>query len=154
MQQLIDDFLAQKHIAVVGVNRDEKGWGRTLYNAFRQRGYDTFAINPARALPGIQCYAKLSDLPLRVDGVVLAVPPAVTDEIVREVAELGIPRVWMHRGGGGPGAVSEPAVRFCQEKHIAVIYGVCPMMYLKSTGIGHRLHHAVAKWFNQLPQGA
>lgn len=153
MRKLIDDFLSQKRIAVVGVTRDEKGWGRTLYEAFKKRGYDTFAVNPARALRGIQCYGSLRDLPMKVDGVLLAVPPQVTDKIVREVADLGIKRVWMHRGAG-QGAASEGAVRFCQERNIDVIYGVCPLMYLQGTGIGHRMHHAFARWRKQLPEDA
>ncbi len=153
MRELIQDFLSQKRIAIVGVTRDEKGWGRTLYNTFKKRGYDTYAINPARALPGIQCYARLQDLPMRVDGVVLAVPPDVTEKVVRDIAALGIKRVWMHRGVG-TGAVSEEAIQFCKEKNIGVIYGVCPLMYMKNAGFGHRLHHAFAQWRKQLPEDA
>lgn len=153
MQELARDFLAQKRIAIVGVTRDEKGWGRMLYDEFKKRGYDTYAINPARAIEGIQCYGSLRELPMKPDGVLLVVPPNVTDQVVREVAELGIPRVWMHRGGGA-GAVSEAAIKFCKEKNIAVVYGVCPFMYLQPQGFGHKLHYTFAKWFGALPQGA
>ncbi len=153
MRELIDDFLSQKRIAIVGVTRDEKGWGRALYNQFKKRGYDTYAVNPNRAIPGIQCYGRLSDLPRQVDGVLLAVPPQVSEEVVRQVAALKIPRVWMHRGVGS-GAVSKAAVDFCREHGIRVIYGVCPMMYLSGSGLGHRLHHGWAKWRKQLPEDA
>ena len=51
MQDLAKDFLAQKRIAIVGVTRDKQGWGRTLYDEFKKRGYDTYAVNPARAPP-------------------------------------------------------------------------------------------------------
>jgi len=153
MQNLAQDFLAQKRIAIVGVTRDAKGWGRTLYDEFKKRGYDTYAINPARAIAGIQCYGALRELPKKPDGVLLVVPPNVTEQVVREVAELGIPRVWMHRGGG-TGAVSEPAIQFCREKNIAVVYGVCPFMYLQPQGFGHKLHYMFAKWFGGLPKDA
>jgi hypothetical protein len=153
MRDLANDFLAQKRIAIVGVTRDVKGWGRRLYDEFKKRGYDTYAVNPARALPGLQCYGSLRELPKKPDGVLLVVPPNVTDQVVREVAELGIPRVWMHRGVG-KGAVSESAIQFCREKNIAVVYGVCPFMYLQPQGFGHKMHHTFAKWFGKLPQGA
>ena len=153
MQKLIQDFLAQKRIAIVGVTHDEKGWGRTLYDEFKKRGYDTFAVNPTGNIPGIQCYPSLGKLPLKVDGVLLAVPPDVTDQVVREMAELQIPRVWMHKGAGA-GAVSKAALEFCQEKHIAAVYGVCPFMYLQPQGFGHKLHHAFVKWTHNLPAGA
>ncbi len=153
MQNLAQDFLAQKRIAIVGVTRDKQGWGRTLYDEFKKRGYDTYAINPARAIEGIQCYGALRELPQKPDGVLLVVPPNVTEQVVREVAELGIPRVWMHRSGGA-GAVSEAAIQFCKEKKIAVVYGVCPFMYLQPQGFGHKLHYTFAKWFGGLPKGA
>ena len=152
MQEQISDFLAQKRIAIVGVTHDAKGWGRTLYDEFKKRGYDTYAVNPAGNLPGIQCYPNLSKLPMKVDGVLLVVPPDVTDQVVREVATLGIPRVWMHKGMGA-GAVSESAIQFCKEKNIVAVYGVCPFMYLQPQGFGHKMHHAFAKWTKNLPQG-
>jgi len=153
MQDQARDFLSQKRIAIVGVTRDVKGWGRRLYDEVKKRGYDTYAVNPARALPGVQCYGSLRELPQKPDGVLLVVPPNVTDQVVREVSELGIPRVWMHRGVG-EGAVSESAIQFCREKNIAVVYGVCPFMYLQPQGFGHKMHHIFAKWFGKLPQGA
>jgi hypothetical protein len=72
---------------------------------------------------------------------------------VREVADLGISRVWMHKGAGA-GAVSESAIQFCKEKNIAAVYGVCPFMYLQPQVFGHKLHHHFAKWFGALPKGA
>ncbi len=153
MQDLAKDFLAQKRIAVVGVTRDPKGWGRALYDEFKKRGYDTYAVNPAGSIEGIQCYASLRNLPTKPEGVLLVVPPNVTDQVVREVAELGIPRVWMHKGAG-PGAVSESAIQFCKEKNIATVYGVCPFMYFQPPMFGHKLHHVFAKWFGGLPKGA
>ncbi len=153
MQDLIQDFLSQKRIAIVGATRSPKGWGRTLFDEFKKRGYDVYAVNPSRSIPGIQCYGRLSDLPNRVDAALLVVPPKVSDQIVKECADLGIRRVWMHRGVG-TGAVSHSAVQFCQDHRIAVIYDVCPMMYLQPCGFGHRLHYAFAKWRKMLPEGA
>jgi hypothetical protein len=76
--------------------------------------------------------------------VLIVVPPEV---------ECKIPRVWMHRGAG-KGAVSQAAIDFCRENDIKVIYGVCPMMYLSGSGVGHRLHYAYAKWRKNLPEDA
>jgi predicted CoA-binding protein len=154
MQDLARDFLAQKRIAVVGVNRDEKGWGRTLYDEFKKRGYEVYAINPnVRDISGIQVYAGLRDVPVKVDGVLLVVPPQVTEQVVKEIADLGIARVWMHKGAG-PGAVSESAVKFCQEHNIKTVYGVCPFMYFQPQMFGHKLHYSLSKWFGGLPKGA
>jgi len=126
------------------VTRDEKGWGRTLYDAFRKRGYDTYAINPSRAIRASRAMEN-SAIYDEVDGVLLAVPRTSQTKLCTS-GRIGIPRVWMHRGAAGPAPFPRPRSGFAR-KDIAVVYGVCPMMYLQSTGIGHRLHHA-------LPNGA
>jgi len=53
----------------------------------------------------------------------IVVPPQVTEEIVRQCAELGLGRVWMQ-----PGSESEEAIRFCQEKGIRVVHDACAML--------------------------
>lgn len=97
--------------------------------------------------------SSLQELPTKPDGVLLVVPPNVTDQVVRQVVELGIPRVWMHEAAGA-GSVSEAAIQFCQEHNITTVYGVCPFMYLQPQGLGHKLHHNFAKWFGALSKGA
>jgi predicted CoA-binding protein len=52
----------------------------------------------------------------------------VADDIVRQGAEVGVSRVWMHRSFG-TGSVSESATQFCRDNGIAVIPGGCPMMF-------------------------
>ena len=48
-RQLIDDFLAQKRIAVVGVSRNPRDFTRTMFNEFIRRGYDAVPVNPNAA---------------------------------------------------------------------------------------------------------
>ena len=43
---IIQDFLAQKRIAVVGVSHDPKDFSRSLLRTLRERGYDAVAVNP------------------------------------------------------------------------------------------------------------
>ena len=68
---------------------------------------------------------------------ILLLRPEKTFDVVRECAELGIRRVWMHRSFGD-GNVSEEAVRICREHGIAVIPGACPLMFCRSADLGHR----------------
>lgn len=58
---------------------------------------------------------------------------------MRECAEAGVRRVWLHRGAGR-GAVSDEAVAFCRAQGIAVVAGECPYMFLPKAGLLHRLH--------------
>ena len=93
----------------------------------------------------VPCFARLSDVKLPLDGVLLMTNPAVTDEVVQECARLHIPRVWMHRAGGRGGAVSTQAVKICKEHGVSVVPGECPYMFLPGEFWGHGVHGFIQK---------
>ena len=147
----IQDFLAQKRIAVVGVSHDTKNFSRGLFRTLRERGYDAIAVNPeVGSIDDAPCFASLEDINPPVDGVLAMTSPAVTDEIVRQCAHLGIPRVWMYRAGGN-GAVSPQAVEFCEEHGIKVVPGECLYMFLPQSGWFHRFHGFVKRMSGAYP---
>jgi len=142
---IIEEFLAQKRIAVVGVSHNPKDFSRGLLRTLLKRGYDAVAVNPElTSADGVACFPRLGDINPRVDGVLLMTSPVVTNQVVRECAELGIPRVWMYRAGG-KGAVSPQAVEFCKDHGIAVVPGECPYMFFPHEHWFHRLHGFVRK---------
>jgi predicted CoA-binding protein len=153
MSPLVKEFLAQKRIAVAGVTRGEASApGNLIFRKLRAAGCEVYPINPrAETVEGARCYADLKSAPGPVDGVVLTTPPAATEALVRECAELGIRRVWMHRSFG-QGSVSEAAVEFCRGNNIAVIAGGCPMMFCEPVDFGHRCMRWVLRLTGKLPE--
>jgi predicted CoA-binding protein len=142
---VIQDFLAQKRIAVVGVSHDPKDFSRALLRSMRQRGYEAVAVNPTLTeADDAPCFARLEDVTPPVDGVLLMTTPAITDQMVEQCAKLHIPRVWMYRAGG-QGAVSPQAVEYCGEHGISVVPGECPYMFLSGEHWFHRLHGFIKK---------
>ncbi len=144
----IDDFLAQKRIAFVGVSRNPKAFANIVYRALRERGYQLYPVNPhAAQLEGDPCHPSLAQLPEPVEGVLVMVPPKATEGVVRECAGAGVRRVWL-----GNGAVSPEAVRFCREQGISVVDGACPMMFVEPVGFGHACHRFVKQVTGSLPK--
>lgn len=134
------EFLASRRIAVTGVSRSPEGHGaNVIYQRLRERGYEVFAVNPnAREVEGDPCYLDLRSIPGGVDAVVIATRPEVAEATMRECAELGIGRVWMHRAFGA-GSVSEAAAELGRERGIDVIAGGCPLMFGRASDGGHRM---------------
>jgi len=154
LDQQVKDFLAQKRLAIAGVSRNSSEAANIVYRKLRGAGYEVFAVNPnATEVEGDACYPSLQAIPSGVTGVVIATHPAVTDRVVRECAELGISRVWMHRSFG-KGSVSETAVQFCHERGITVIPGGCPMMFCRPVDFGHRCMRWVLTLTGGLPRPA
>jgi predicted CoA-binding protein len=102
MKQAAAEFLAGKRVAVTGVSRKPQGHGsNVVYQRLRQRGYEVFAVNPdADDVAGDTCYHDLKSVPTHLDWVVIGNKPETADATMRECADLGIKRVWMHRGPG------------------------------------------------------
>jgi len=140
MKEATKDFLAQRNIAVVGVSRDPKRTANFIYRKLRSLGYTLFAVNPnATIVEGDVCYPDLKTIPVKPDGVVIITKPEITNQVVKQCAELGIARVWMHKGiDSKVASVSEEAVNFCRKHNIVTIPGGCPMMYCRNADSGHR----------------
>ena len=148
----VHDFLAQKRIAVAGVSRNAGAHpsANLIYRRLKKTGHDVFAVSPnMETFDGDHCYPDLRSIPGGVDGVVIVTRPEVTDRIVRDCADAGVRRVWMHQSVAKGSSVSPTAVAFCNQHDISVIAGACPMMY----GPGADLGHTCMRWFLKLSGG-
>ena len=148
----IDEFLAQKRIAMVGLSRHPQDFTRHILREFVRRGYEVIPVHPhTKVLAGHVCYEKVQDIKPPVAAALLVTRPEVSERVVRECAEAGIKQVWLHRGGGA-GAVSGEAVAFCHQHGINVIAGECPLMFLDPPAFIHRVHGFVKKVMGSYPK--
>jgi len=139
VKQAAAEFLTKERIAVTGVSRSPKDHGaNVVYKRLRDRGYTVFAINPnTDEVEGDRCYADLKSVPGGVQAVVIATSPHHAEATMRECVDLGIDRVWLHRGPGA-GSVSEEATRYGREHGVTVIDGGCPLMFDPTADRGHK----------------
>jgi predicted CoA-binding protein len=145
------DFLAQKRLAIVGVSRDSRQPANFNYRKLRDAGYEVFPVNPqATSIEGVPCFSNLKSIPGGVDAVLIYTPPQATESVVRECADLGIRRVWIHRSIGG-GSYSEAAMRVARERGLALIPGGCPAMFC-TPDVGHKCLRWVLNAFGRLPK--
>ena len=146
-EEAIQDFIASKRIAVVGVSRGGKKFGNAAYRELKSNGYRTFPVNPqAETIEGDRCHPSLKELPEPVDGVVVVVPPSETVKVVRDAFDAGISRVWMQQG-----AESEEALGLCEQNGISAVHGHCILMFAGQVGSYHRLHRWVWKLLGKIP---
>lgn len=144
-------FLASGRLAVVGASDARDSFGRTVYEALRDHGVDVVAVHPAGGtVSGEACHRSLVEVPGQIDGAIVMVAAPASTEVVREVADRGIPRVWLFKGVGGAGAASADAVAAAEELGLDVVAGACPLMFLEPVGLVHRVHRAVRRARGQL----
>lgn len=150
--EAVQDFLAQKRIAMVGVSRRKNDFSVSLFWEFRKRGYDMVPVNPSiDQVAGLQCFARVQDIQPGVDAAILMTSPVVSQQVVHDCVEAGIHRVWLY-GPGGQGGVNRNTVALCRAKGIDVVAGHCPLMFWKDSFVGHRLHGFVLKVLGKYPR--
>ena len=139
----VDGFLAGHHLAVVGASDESSSFGRTIVEALADHGYDVVAVHPTSGpVAGQPCHRTLADVPGDLDGVIVMTSAEAATEVVRDCLDLGVDHVWLFKGLGGTGALSDDAVRLCREHDIEVVAGACPLMFLEPIGWFHKLHRA------------
>jgi hypothetical protein len=147
-QNSIDDFLAQKKLALIGISRSGKKFGNIIFKELKSKGYKIFPINPnVENIQGERCYPSLKALPEQVGGVIVVVPPVQTEKVVHDIVSAGIKQVWMQQG-----SESKSAIQFCKENGISVVEGECILMFVKPVKLFHRMHRGIWKLLGKYPK--
>jgi predicted CoA-binding protein len=141
----IEDFLAEKRVAVVGVSRNPKEISNTLWHELRERRYEAVPVNPATSeIDGQRCFANVAEIDPPVGAALIMTPPDVAQHVVEQCVEAGITHVWLYGGFSGKGATSPVAIDYARAHGVDVVAEHCPYMFLPGTPFFHGLH-AVGK---------
>ncbi len=144
----VEDFVAQKTLALAGASRGGKKFGNALLKELIGKGYTVHVVHPEAAeIDGAPCVPTLDALPEAVGGLVLAVKPAATEKLVREAHAAGIPRIWIQKGAESPDAVA-----YCRENGVDAVHGECLLMFADPVQSVHAFHRWLWKIFGKLPE--
>jgi uncharacterized protein len=145
-RQLIEEFLSQKRIAVVGVKRQAKGFAFRAFELLSAQGHEVVIVNPkAESIGGHPSYPSLLGLPEPVDGALLITPKRVTAEVVRQAAEARIPRIWIQQT-----SETAEAIDCAKAAGIDAVVGECIFMRANPRGI-HRFHRWLTDIMEKVP---
>ena len=141
----VTSFLAQPRITVVGASDKKSNFGGAVYSALKAHGHEVVAVNPTDAVDGDPSYPDLASVPGALGGVLVMVKAADAVGIVRECLAIQVDHIWLFKGIGGPGAISDEAVELCRNAHVNVVEGACPLMFLEPVGVAHRIHRGLRR---------
>jgi len=145
-QHDVEEFLGLRRIAVIGVSDDPKSFARTVNVQLRDHGHEVVAVHPtATGVAGDPCWPDVASLPEPVDGAVVMVPAVKAATVVADCADHGIDHIWLFKGLGGDGALSDEALAVCESRGLDVVVGACPLMFLEPVGWFHRLHRVARR---------
>lgn len=83
-KRAIESFLNNNSIAIVGGSHNKKKFGYAVYKHLKQWNYKTFPINPnVNEIDSDKCYAGLGKVDEKIDGVILVVPPNISEKVFK-----------------------------------------------------------------------
>ena len=148
---MIRQFLSQEQIALIGVSRNPKDFSRSLMRDLRAHGIHIVPVNlHADEIDGTPCARTILEIQPPVPMALIMTPKAGLKQAVLECSAAGVSTVWLF-GINGVHEIPSDILELCASRHINVIPGYCPSMFLKSAGWFHRLHGSFNKTFGLYP---
>ena len=139
---MIDEFMAQKKLALVRESRQKPVSGFSIDKELGARGYSVFVVYLDEDAPG----EALKGLKEPVGGVILALPTSETEKAVRQAIGAKIARVWIQKN-----SASKEALELCEKNGIKAVHGECIMMFAEPVKSFHAFHRFIMKMLGKLP---
>ncbi len=147
-KQSIEQFLAPKKLAIVGVSGNTKKFGYAIFKELREKGFDICPINPKLdEIDGVKVYASVIDIPDEYEKLFIVTPKSETDTIIKQAAEKGIKHVWVQQT-----ANTKETETIAKDLNIDLIYKECIFMFAEPVQSIHKFHKAIWKFFRLLPK--
>jgi len=144
----IDNFLSAGSMAIAGVSRNEKKFGRIVYNDLKKSGYDVLPINPnIEDIDGEPCYASVNVLPEEVESLLIVTPKKETDEVLRNAITKGIKNIWVQQASD-----TDRTLKIAEEYNKEIICRKCIFMFAEPVRGFHKFHRTIVKFLGQLPK--
>jgi predicted CoA-binding protein len=96
-----------KTVAVIGASKNPQKFGNRAVRAFARQGFTVIPINPHETeIEGHKAYASVLDVPGTIDMATVYVPPRFGIGVVEQLAQRGVPEVWINPGADGPEVIA------------------------------------------------
>lgn len=122
MSDDIDQVLALKTWAVVGLSNNEFRAAYSVAKLLKEKGHRIVPVHPkAEEVHGEKGYASLKEIPFPVDVVDLFVNSSLVGAVVDEAIEIGAKAVWLQLN-----VIDEEAVARAKEAGLLAVMNRCP----------------------------
>ena len=143
----IDQFLAIKPIAIAGVSRNPKKFGRVAFEELTRKGLELIPINPnLDEINGTKCYQSVAALPDEVKALIILTKKDQTAAVVQEALAKGISNIWIQQHTETPEALA-----LLKGKDINVITKQCILMHHKPDSF-HKFLRNLKRFFGGMPK--
>jgi len=143
----IEQFTAEKHIAVAGISRTPHKFGNSVFKELKKQGYNVYPVSlHLKEFEGVSCYSDIASLPSEVSSIIINTKPEQTRILLAEARQKGIRNIWLQQG-----AANKEIIQSVSSASDNVISGHCLLMFTKPSHFMHRTHAFFKKTFGKYP---
>ena len=144
----IQSFLEPKKLAIAGVSRNPKKFGRMIYEHLKQREFQVYGINPhGERINGDPCYKTVTDLPDEALNLYIVTPKNQTKDVIQAAIDRGIKNIWIQQSSETP-----EALELAKQNDVNLIYKECMFKYAEPVTGVHSFHRFISKLFGTYPK--
>jgi hypothetical protein len=143
----IQEFLAPKKFAFIGLSSDPKKFSRAAFKELKTKGYQMFPVNPKLDdIDGVKCYKDVAELPPDVKHALFMTPKENTAGAVKDAINHGFSHLWIQQG-----AETKEALDFANGNAVKLVSKTCILMHATPSGV-HKFHGFLMKIFGAFPK--
>jgi uncharacterized protein len=146
--QQIEQFTAEKHIAVAGISRTPHKFGNSVFKELKKQGYTVYPVSlHLNEFEGITCFKDIASLPGEIGSIIINTKSEQTKILLQEARLKGIKNIWLQQG-----SADKETILSLKNATDNVISGHCLLMFTKPSHFMHRTHSFFKKTFGQYPK--
>jgi predicted CoA-binding protein len=127
MSDQIDQLLALKTWAVVGLSNNSERAAYGVAKILIQKGHTVIPVHPkAESVHGQKGYTKLSEVPVQIDVVDIFVNSELAGGVVNEAIEIGVKGVWLQLD-----VIDAAAISRAKDAGLLAVMNQCPAIEYK-----------------------
>ena len=143
----IEQFVAQRHIAVAGISRNPRKFGNTVFKELNKQGYHVYPISKhLQESEGVRCVPDVASLPAEVSAIIIVTKPEQTVILLKEAEAKGIKQIWLQQGSANPETLAAIG-----NSDATVISKQCILMFAHPDHFVHKTHILFKKLFGTYP---
>ncbi|MCO6439306.1 MAG: CoA-binding protein [Phycisphaerae bacterium] len=118
--------MSRKTVAVLGASADRSKFSNKAVRAYIEQGWEVYPVNPKGGeIEGLTAYARLTEIPVKLDRITVYLPPKVTLAALDDIARVQAGEVFIN-----PGAENDEVIDKARE------LGVEPILACSIVDIG------------------
>lgn len=145
MNQVIENFLNEKKLILIGVSSRKEKFGNIVYKELSERGYEIFPVNKSlESYDNKKCYQSVELLPAGINVAIISAKSPVAKIAVTSLIEKDIKKIWFLKGSFPDGIEKQ-----LEDNNVEYIKDKCILMYAEPVKSIHAFHRFCAKLFGK-----